>query len=149
MMPTTAPPTAPEIDTVPARNPSHAMTALSTTAHGRVLSTSSFELTHTSGEINAISHRTAAAANGTEMLTSSRTGIVSTNPAASAATTGAARENVSGGSGAIDGRVHSASATPAMLPKAMKATVPAIVLSLFHGSGLGKNAEIAETAEFS
>src|ERR671934_2482514 len=105
MTPTTAPPKAPEIETVPARKPSHAMTVLNATAHGRVLSTSSFELAHTSGEIRAISHRTTAAANGTEMLSSSRTGIVSTNAAATAATIGATSENITGGRSAIDGRV--------------------------------------------
>src|SRR6266576_3621814 len=81
------------------------------------------------------SHRMAAAVAGTEMLSSRRTGSVSTSAATAAATSGAAIVKVIDGGGATAGRVHHASATPARPPHTTNATVPATALSRFHGSG--------------
>src|SRR5689334_8664088 len=78
--------------------------------------------------------RTAAAVAGTEMLSSRRTGIVSTNAAVTAARRGATITNIIGGSGAIAARVHHARAIPPEAPNRMNAAVPATLLSRFHGS---------------
>src|SRR5215210_3707727 len=86
-------------------------------------------------------HKTAPAVAGTDMLSSSRTGIVSTSAAATAATIGATMVKASGGSGEIAGRTHEANATAAALPKTMNAVVPATVLSGFHGRRTPVNAE--------
>ena len=82
-----------------------------------------------SGVIRLRAHSTPAADPGTEMLSSSLMEIVSTSPAAIAATAGAPTANQSEGIGDTAGRVQRDSAMPAAAPPTMKATVPATVLS--------------------
>src|SRR5436190_1976776 len=67
-----------------------------------------------------------------KILSSRRTGMVSTSAPTAAATIGATSENINGGRGVTDDRVQHASATPATEPNTTKAVVPAIVLSLCH-----------------
>src|SRR5207248_2459751 len=67
------------------------------------------------------------------MLSSSLTGIVSIIAATTAAISGAAIVKDIGGIGAIAGRTHQASTTPAAPPETTKASVPAKDLSGFHG----------------
>ena len=80
-------------------------------------------------------HRTAAAATGTETLSSSRTGMVSAAAAHTAAAIGAASQNHIEGAGLTAFRHHQASATPAMLPNTTNAIDPAHVFSRFQGIG--------------
>src|SRR5678810_164116 len=108
---------------------------LTASAHGSVAKIDGNASCSTAAEPMLANHRTAAAVAGTEMLSSSRTGMVSTNAATTAATTGARIVNVIEGWGSMAIRVHQASATPPIAPKPMNAAVPAMLLSRFHGSG--------------
>src|SRR3954470_21171795 len=99
--PTSAPAMVPERETVLARYPSHAVIALMPTAHGSADATALREADRAASVIRLPSHRTSAAVAGTEMLSSSLTGIVSTIAATSAATSGAAIVNAIGGVGVI------------------------------------------------
>ena len=76
---------------------------------------------------------TPAAEAGTERLSSSLIGIVSTNAATSAATSGAAIENHTSGVGVTFGRHHQATSEPARPPQRNSASVPAKDFSRFHG----------------
>src|SRR5919198_3026104 len=126
-MPTMAPPIVPDSDTVPARYPSQATTTLTRSAHGRWDTTASRDAANASALINDAIARAAAAVTGTEMLSSRRTGIVSTSAAAAAAASGARNANLIDGGGVTAGRVHSASATAAAPPHITNAIVPATV----------------------
>src|SRR5436309_11804352 len=134
MMPITAPPIRPDVDTVRARYPSSATIALTPMAQGRYLATAWREASAASTAIRLVSQSTAAATSGTEMLSSRRTGSVSTSAAAAAAAIGAVSENRSGGAGVSAGRVQPARPTPASAPNTENAVVPAMVFSAFHGS---------------
>ncbi len=116
-------------------------------AHGSAAITLPRERSSDSGVIRLASHSTSAAVSGTEMLSSSRIGIVSTSPASTAAASGAAIVNAIGGSGVTAGRTHHASATAPAPPHTMNASVPAIDLSGFHGRRPDGTAETAECAE--
>src|SRR5262245_14678878 len=131
--PIAAPPIMPARVTVFARYPSHATTAFTASAHGSVVRSHGVAASIDCADIRLPSHNTPAAVAGTDTLSSSRAGIVSTKAATTAAATGAAMTNDSGGIGVIAGRVHQASATPAIAPQMMKPIVPAIVFSRFHG----------------
>src|SRR3989441_12883763 len=72
-------------------------------------------------------HSVAAAANGTDRLSSRRTGIDSTRAATAAARTGAPTTNVIGAGEIIAGCVHQQSSTPAGAPARKKPIVPAHV----------------------
>ena len=144
--PTSAPPIGAGRATPFARDsPSHAVSALTPIAHGSAATIAGAR----AGQRRRASsgspiHSTAAAVAGTEMLSSSRTGSVSTSAASNAAASGATIVNVD--------RRHrrrppAASTTRARLPptppKTMKASVPATVLSRFHGRRPTMNAELA------
>src|SRR5436190_2194129 len=79
----------------------------------------------------APSHNVPPADSATDRLSSSVIGIVSTNPAATAAIGTAARANVHAPTSPE--RHHSESALPTVAPHTMNASVPATVLSGFHG----------------
>src|SRR5947208_1588229 len=128
-MPMSAPTIAPDIDTVRARYPAHATIALTPMAHGRAAAIVRSDASRAAGVIRLANHRTAPAVAGTETLSSSRTGIVSTSAATMAAASGATISNCHDGSGAIAGRVQQASATAPSPPHTAKAIVPAIVFS--------------------
>src|SRR5882672_11542095 len=147
IVPTTAPATAPDRDTVCARYPSHAASTLTHSTHGAAATTALRAADTAAASIRHATHSTPPAVAGTVMLSSSRTGTVSANAAATAATSGATIVNAIGGGGATAGRVHHASATPAIPPKTTNASVPAIVLSGFHGRCPRLTAELAERAE--
>src|SRR5215467_4735541 len=98
-MPTIAPAMVPLGDTVRARYPSHAATTLRATAHGSALITPARAAANAARSTRLPIHRIAAAAAGTERLSSSRTGIVSTKAATTAAARGAAKVNTAGGGG--------------------------------------------------
>jgi hypothetical protein len=132
--PTSAPATAPRRDTVRARYPSHAVSALTPMAHGSAATISARAPANDSAVISVPIHNTAAPVAGTEMLSSSRTGSVSTTAASSVAASGAVTVHTIGAIGDAAGRTHHASATPAAPPKMTNASVPATVLSGFHGS---------------
>src|SRR6266581_313613 len=134
IVPISAPPIMPDIETVRARYPSRAATRFTTMAHGRCAATACHDAAAASAVTVLASHSTADALNGTEMLSSRRTGIASTSAPAAAATIGATSENSNGGTGVTEGRVQHASATPASEPNTKKPAVPAIVFSAFHGS---------------
>src|SRR6266516_2054385 len=112
----TAPTIAPDIDTVRARYPAHATITLTTTAHGSAAAIGRSEASRSAGVIKLANHKTAPAVAGTDMLSSSRTGIVSTSAATTAAASGAAISNCHDGSGVIAGRVQPASATAPIPP---------------------------------
>src|SRR5438445_8786257 len=133
-MPTMAPAIAPERETVLALWPSHAVSTLTPSAHGAAATRAGRVEANDDASIRLASQSTAAADTGTEMLSSRRTGIVSTNAATIAAASVAAIVNDTGGTGSTAGRVHSASATPPNPPKTKKATVPATLLSGHQGS---------------
>src|SRR5205809_450575 len=132
-MPMRAPVIVPDHDTKRPRYPSHDTTPFTPTAHGSCATTSALFALNASVVKTLAYHSTAAAVIGAEMLSSRRTGSVSTSAAAIAATTGAMRTNDSGGGGVTAGRVHHASATAPTPPHMAKATVPAAVFSRFHG----------------
>ena len=133
-MPIAAPAMVPERETVRARYPRYAMTAFTPIAHGSCASTSAREAAIASRAIKLASHSTPAAVIGTEMLSSSRAGIVSTSAATSAAPSGAARTKTSGGGGLTAARVHHASADAPAAPHTTNAIEPAIVFSRFQGT---------------
>src|SRR5258708_14752447 len=147
IVPTIAPPIAPAIDTVRMRCPSHATSALIAMATGSVDNIAARDASIAAGEISVAIHKANPAVAGTETLSSSRTGMVSTNAATIAATTGAMTTNARDGCGVIDGRVHHANATPPIAPHAMNAVVPATVLSRFHGTDPARNAKSPKAAE--
>src|SRR6476620_7847078 len=124
-----APTTVPDTDTVPARCPSAATTALTAIAHGSVETTADCEAANAAGDIMLINHNTSAADAGTDTLSSSRTGMVSTSAATIAAATGPRTSNQRGGTGVTAGRVQHASAIAPAAPQTAKAMLPAIVLS--------------------
>src|SRR5437764_6355843 len=103
-----APTSGPDIDTVPHRYPSHATRALTAIAHGSADRTVDCDPVRATGEIKLTSHKTNAADAGTDRLSSSRTGIVSTSAATTAAASGASTSNQRGGSGATEGSVQHA-----------------------------------------
>ena len=109
------------------------MTALTPIAHGSVARTAARVASIDADDIRLPSQRTTAAVAGTDTLSSSRIGIVSTSAAASAAASGATIVNIIDGSGVTAGRVHQASATAPRPPQTTKAAVPATLLSRFHG----------------
>src|SRR5438046_1024790 len=131
--PTSAPPTAPDSDTVRARYPSHAVTTLTPIAQGNAARIVARDASIDDDVIRLPSHSTMPAAAGTDTLSSSRIGIVSTSAATSAAASGTTMVNVIDGGGVTAGRVHHASATAPMPPNTTKAVVPATLLSRFHG----------------
>src|SRR5262245_7457013 len=131
-----APPTSPDSDTVFARYPAHDVTPLIARAGTILPAIASPALSIDAAVVRLHSHRTVAAAAGTERLSSSRTGIVSINAATSAAASGAATTNHHDGGGATAGRVHAAQATAPRPPNTMKPIVPATVFSPFQGSVL-------------
>src|SRR6185369_12021478 len=131
--PTSAPAAAPLRDTVRARYPSHAVSALTPMAQGSAATIAARAPANDAAVISVPIHNTAAAVAGTEMLSSSRTGSVSTSAASSVAASGAAIVKISGGTGVTAGRTHHANATPARLPKITNAAVPATDLSGFQG----------------
>ena len=145
--PTTAPAAAPDRDTVRARYPSQPVSALTPSAHGSAAIIAPRAASTDAAVIRLPIHSTTPAVAGTEMLSSSRIGIVSTSAASSAAASGAAIANASGGTGVTDGRTHRASATPAAPPQTMNASVPAIDLSGFQGRRPEATAEVAEIAK--
>src|SRR5258708_28267850 len=104
--PISAPPTAPDNETVRARWPSQAVATLTPIAHGSAARTIAREASIDANDIKVPSQRTMAAAAGTDTLSSRRIGIVSTSAAASAAPIGAANTNVIDGRGVTAGRVH-------------------------------------------
>ncbi len=131
--PTTAPPIAPDTETVFARKPSDAQARLTPNAHGSAATTDADDAATASALIKLVNHSTAPAVMGTEMLSSSRTGSVSTSAAAVAAASGAQMIHAHDAGDAMAGRVHAANVTAAAPPMVTKATVPAIVFSRFHG----------------
>ena len=128
--PSSAPSIAPDSETVRSRQASPAMSTLTTRAGAKASAMPGHADHHASPVTRLPPHSTEAAAAGTLMLSSSRTGIVSTS--AAAATTGAMRPNASGGNGVMAGRTQSASRTPATDPVTTNVTVPAIVLLRFR-----------------
>jgi hypothetical protein len=86
------------------------------------------------GSTRVTSHIVIAAANGTDKLSSSRTGIVSTSAATSAAAIGAPTMNQKGTAIATFGCVHQHRTIPAIAPVRANAIVPAQVFSRFHGN---------------
>src|SRR5688500_12746978 len=92
-VPSPAPQSAPVLVTVRAAYPAPATAALAASASGRVPDAARPKLTTRSSLINDVAHSTAAAAAGTETLSSSLIGIVSTAAATIAASTGIQREN--------------------------------------------------------
>src|SRR2546428_13659961 len=78
-------------------------------------------------------HSVAAAANGTDRLSTRRTGIDSTRAATAAAITGAPTTNSVGTGEVTAGCVHQQSSTPADAPARKKESVPAQGFSPFHG----------------
>src|SRR5258708_2022193 len=117
IVPTTAPPIAPDTETDRAAYPSAAVTALTRIAAGRIATIPAWAVASDSGRTRLATQRTAPAVAGTDRLSSRRTGRVSTAAAAIAATIGATIVKTSGGIGVTAGRTHHASATPAMLPQ--------------------------------
>src|SRR5256712_12584458 len=109
------------------------MTAFTATAHGSCASTFARAAAMASGVIKLAYHSAAAAVIGTEMLSSRRTGSVSTSAAVTAATSGPTMTNASDGGGVTASRVHSASATAPVPPNTTNAIVPETVFSRFHG----------------
>src|SRR3989441_8031310 len=77
-------------------------------------------------------HSVAAAANGTDRLSSRRTGIDSTRAATAAAITGAPTTNIVGTGEVSAGCVHQQSSTPAEAPAMKNEIVPAQGFSPFH-----------------
>src|SRR3954465_6184278 len=129
--PMDAPVIAPDNDTVRARKPSHDTNALTATAHGSAAMTAGRAAITDAAVTSLAIHITNAAVAGTEILSSSLIGSVSTIAAANAARSGAPITNPSGGSGVTADRVHHVSATPPSPPQIANAAVPAIVLSRF------------------
>src|SRR5262245_23283989 len=132
MTPTSAPPSIPDRVTVRARYPSQETIPFTANAHGAARTSTGMDAESAAFEHNVPTHRIDAATAGTEILSSRRTGMVSTKAAHTAATIGAMTTNAVGGGDAIAGLVHQASATPAAPPNTMKAAVPAAVLSRFQ-----------------
>src|SRR6185295_16365988 len=99
-----------------------AVTALTMIAHGSAGTIASLPAASEAAVMRLATQSTAPAAAGTEMLSSRRTGIVSTSAAVRAARIGAAIVKVSGGNGETAGRTHQASATPASAPNTTNAT---------------------------
>src|SRR5258706_15422801 len=130
--PISAPPIAPDNDTVRARWPSHAVATLTRIAHGSAPSIAVLDASNASPDIRLASHSTIAAEAGTVRLSSRRIGIVSTSAAINAAASGAAAANIIDGAGTTAGRVHHASATAPMPPQTTNAAVPATLLSRFQ-----------------
>src|SRR6185295_7428557 len=141
IVPTMAPPIAPDTETDRAAYPSAAVSTLTRIAAGRAATIPVWATASDSAWIRLATQRTAPAVAGTERLSSRRTGRVSTAAAAIAAAIGATIAKTSGGIGVTAGRTHHASATAAMLPQTMNAPVPAIVLSGFQGSAPRLTAE--------
>src|SRR5262245_1845860 len=133
-MPTTAPPIQPDTLTVLARYPAYEIGRLTASAQGSVFRIRGQESRNVSAAIALVNQSTAAAVVGTEMLSSSLTGIVSTSAAAIAAMIGAPTVKKTVGAGVTAGRVHQASATPPAAAKMANAAVPARLFSAFHGS---------------
>src|SRR3989442_4071231 len=104
VMPMSAPTIVPDIDTVPARYPSHATGALMAIAHGSADSTAACDAVRASGDMSLINHNTSAADPGTDTLSSSRTGIVSTSAATISAASGGKMLNHNGGAGITPAR---------------------------------------------
>src|SRR5205085_2631170 len=105
VIPMRAPTTVPDNDTVPARYPSAATSALTAIAHGSVDTMAGCDAANSAGDIMLINHNTSAADAGTDTLSSSRAGMVSTSAATIAATTGPSTSNQRGGTGVTAGRV--------------------------------------------
>src|SRR6266516_482687 len=140
--PISAPPIAPDNDTVRARWPSHAVATLTRMAHGSAPSIAVLDASNASTDIRLPSHSTTAAEAGTVSLSSRRMGIVSTSAAINAAASGAATVNIIEGGGTTAGRVHHESATAPMPPQTTNAAVPATLLSRFHGRRPRLNADV-------
>src|SRR5215471_4974515 len=143
-IPTSAPAIIPDVETVRARKPSHAVAAFTPIAQGSADTTAGADASTAALSIRLAIQSTTAAAAGTEMLSSSRIGIVSTKPANAAAASGAATVKTSGGGAASAGRTHHVSATAPRPPNAMNAAVPATDLSGHHGHRCARRAEIVE-----
>src|SRR5512133_636173 len=100
----------PEIDTDPRAYPAAAAAALRGSAHRRPATTDWEFVIQISGSKALTAQSTNPAVTGTEMLSSSRTGIVSTNAAAIAAASGPTISNAIEGRGTTCGAVQIASA---------------------------------------
>src|SRR5262245_54562559 len=144
-MPTSAPAIIPDVETVRARKPSHAVTAFTPIAQGSADKTAGFAASTAVRSIRLATQSTTAAAAGTETLSSRRTGIVSTKAATPAAASGAPTVNTIGGGTASAGRTHQASAIAPGPPNAMNAAVPATDLSRHHGHRRASSAGLAGT----
>src|SRR5437762_1061243 len=111
--PMIAPPIAPDADTIFARYPAHAKITLTPMAPGSAASIGAEDRPTASAVMRLASQSTAPAVAGTEMLSSRRTGIVSTIAATIVAANGAHHTHDHAGGGSTVGRVHSASAAEA------------------------------------
>src|SRR4029079_12586996 len=127
MTPTSAPPSIPDRVTVRARYPSQETIPLTASAHGAVRTSRGIDAESAAFEHSVPIHRMHAATAGTEILSSRRTGIVSTKAAHTAAAIGAMMTKTGEGADSSAEPVHQASATPAAPPNTMKAAVPAAV----------------------
>ena len=129
-----APATAPAADTARARHPAVAIRPLTTKASSRFADTVPAAWCQAVAVTRLAIHRTAPAVAGTDTLSSRRTGIVSTKLAITAAAAGPTTRNAHAGVGCTAAAVHDARAIPAALPPRANATIPATLLSAFHGS---------------
>ena len=128
------PASMPDRRTVRSSQPPVAATVFTTSAGARLAATASAWPAHAPAVTRLQSQRTAPAVAGTEILSSSAIGTVSTSPAATAASTGATTMNASAGGGVMAGAVHQAKNTAAAPPAAMNASRPSTLLSGFQAS---------------
>src|SRR5262245_18457357 len=129
--PTSVPPSIPDRVTIRARYPSQETIPFTARAHGTVRTSRGIDAESAAFDHQVPTHRTHAATAGTELLSSRRTGIVSTKAAHTAAAIGAMMTKAVEGGDPIADLVHHASATTAAPPYTMNAAVLAAVLSRF------------------
>src|SRR5437870_10152897 len=127
------PATTPDHDTTPSAKAVAAKAAFTNSAGANRLMAPGSITPTMAWSTRLSTHSVAAAANGTDRLSSRRTGIDSTRAATAAARTGAPTTNVIGAGEIIARCVHQQSSTLAGAPARKKPIVPAHVFSGFQG----------------
>ena len=133
-MPITHPVIAPAVVTVRARQPRNAATRLIATAGASRARTIGIARSIDAASTKLTLHNTSAAAAGTEMLSLSRIGAVSMNPAMIAASAGAATSHQRG-SAWRSASAHIARPMAPSAPKTMNAINPPADFARFQDSG--------------
>src|SRR4029453_2248804 len=123
----TAPTMAPDTETVRAAWPAQATAAFNGSAISRTDGAAAASAMASPSLTHESAHSTDAAVSGTERLSSSLIGTVSTAAAASAAMNGAPSENQRYGGGISCGRHHQARNAPAAPPTRKSATDPGML----------------------